>query len=184
MLETSKCTICGKVSVEGSPCDCPPPIDPAAWKWFGVAAHFICGHDCRFHMATQVGPYLVSTVGEYWPDSGVRKIHAGVYDPAWLADNQHLRGDSFDAAYAKRFGFHEIGLDRKYETMVFEAGEPCSSPDCGCGLPTIASSELDVEFYNDRKSANAGHLELCGKWSYTAARQSEREAALAGEVQS
>jgi hypothetical protein len=35
------------------------------WKWFGSAAHFICGRWCRFHLATQVGRYLISTVGEF-----------------------------------------------------------------------------------------------------------------------
>ena len=46
------------------------------WVWMGHAGHFICGHDCRFHMATRVGKYLVSTVGELWPSRAVREIHA------------------------------------------------------------------------------------------------------------
>ena len=40
------------------------------WKWFGHAGHFICGTHCRFHPPTQVGKYLISTVGEDWPYSG------------------------------------------------------------------------------------------------------------------
>lgn len=135
------------------------------WKWFGHAAHFICGHWCRFHLATQVGDYLVSTVGEYWPERSVREIHAGVYDPLWLAENEILRGDDFDHAYMKRFGFETIGYERTFETMVFKAGAPCTRKDCGCGLPEIYSSEEDFAGYNDARSATQGHMEMCKKWA-------------------
>ena len=40
-------------------------INQSEWKWYGNAGHFICGHLCRFHLTTEVGRYLVSTVGEY-----------------------------------------------------------------------------------------------------------------------
>lgn len=33
------------------------------WKWFGTPGHYICSHRCLFHLCTQVGDYLVSTVG-------------------------------------------------------------------------------------------------------------------------
>jgi hypothetical protein len=135
------------------------------WVWFGHAAHFICGRWCQFHMATQVGRYLVSTVGEYWPDRKVREIHAQVHDPDWLLKNARLMGDEFDAAYMKRFGFETIGCDRKYETMVFKAGEPCTSKGCGCGLPTIDDSELDFVGSNDAKTATEGHRAMCRKWA-------------------
>src|SRR6266850_5484134 len=94
-------------------------------KWYGHAAHLIVGHDCRFHLATVVGKYLISTVGEYWPGRDSREIHAKVHDPKWAAENIVLKGDYFDFAYMKRFGFQEIGLNRKYETMVFKTGKPC-----------------------------------------------------------
>ena len=42
-------------------------IDASKWKWFGHTGHFICGYKCRFHLCTQVGKYLVSTVGDYFP---------------------------------------------------------------------------------------------------------------------
>lgn len=133
-------------------------------QWFGHAAHFICGRWCRFHLATQVGRYLVSTVGEYWPGRSSREIHAKVHDPAWLAENVHRKGDDFDAAYMKRFGYEEIGYERTYETMVFKAGKPCRSKDCGCGLPAINGNELDFTAYHDAGSATAGHRRLVAKW--------------------
>lgn len=39
------------------------------WKWFGYAGHFIGGQDCRFHLCTQIGDVLISTVGAYFPPS-------------------------------------------------------------------------------------------------------------------
>lgn len=38
---------------------------PETWKWYGRPGHFCGSADCRFHLTTQVGPYLVSTVGDY-----------------------------------------------------------------------------------------------------------------------
>jgi hypothetical protein len=120
------------------------------WEWFGSAAHFICGRWCRFHLATLVGPWLVSTVGEYVPPSKSGSERA---EAEFLARNKW--GDT-------------IGCDRKFETMVFRAGKRCADSDCGCGLPAIASSELEMWPYNDRASAQLGHDEMCGKWSTVA----------------
>lgn len=39
----------------------------AGWKWYGYAGHFIAASDCRFHLATRVGGYLISSVGDYRP---------------------------------------------------------------------------------------------------------------------
>lgn len=46
------------------------------WVWMPHNAHLIIGHRCRFTLATYVGGYIVSTVGE-WPDDsgqGFQKI--------------------------------------------------------------------------------------------------------------
>lgn len=136
------------------------------WEWFGHAGHLIVARWCRFHMATKVGDYLVSTVGEYWPERPVREIHAKVHDPGWLAAKRHLLGDEFDAAYMRRFGFEEIGYGRKYETMVFRATKVCTSPSCDCGMPMPDDwSELDSGAYNNPGAARAGHLAMCEKWA-------------------
>ena len=135
------------------------------WEWFGHAGHFICADKCRFHLTTKVGKYLVSTVGEWWPERSSREVHAKVHDAAWLTANAHRRGDDFDFQYMKRFGFEEIGCDRKYETMVFKAGKRCGVAGCGCRLPDIGSIELEYLPYNDAGSAAKGHLALCRKWS-------------------
>lgn len=135
------------------------------WKWFGNAGHLCVGQSCRFHLATKVGKYLVSTVGQYWPERSVREIHAKVHDHEWLDNHGHLKGDDFDAAYMIRFGYQEIGCDRKFETMVFLAGNPCAEKECACGLPSIDSSELDCLPANDPQEAKQNHMRLCAKWS-------------------
>ena len=118
------------------------------WQWYGHAAHFCCGRWCRFHLATKVGSYLVSTVGEY-----VHPRHSNGSEKAereWLKLN-YPGGD--------------IGFGRKYETMVFRAGKPCAAPDCGCGLPTTDGNELDMLGCNTARAARAGHMKLCRKWA-------------------
>ena len=140
-------------------------VDASKWKWFGHAGHFICGTHCRFHLCTQVGKYLISTVGEYWPERGSREIHAKYEDPKWLSENVCRKGDDFDAAFRNRFGYLEIGCDRLYETMVFRAGTPCASKKCGCGLPEINGSDLDYAPANEAGVARANHLKLCKKFA-------------------
>jgi len=67
----------------------------SAWKWFGNAGHFCAARHCMFHLTTQVGEYLVSTVGEYRPP------------------------------FSKTGEPEEIGLDRLFETMVFRVSGQC-----------------------------------------------------------
>ena len=42
-------------------------IPPAEWKWFGRPMHFICARRCQFRLATQVGKFIISTVGDFRP---------------------------------------------------------------------------------------------------------------------
>lgn len=71
------------------------------WLWYGHAAHFVGGWDCHFHLATEVGGVLVSTVGEYKPDGG------------------------------RDHNFKEIGSGRTYETFVFKTGPGRCECGCG-----------------------------------------------------
>lgn len=136
------------------------PIDQSQWKWFGNAGHFICSPWCRFHLCTQVEEYLVSTVGEYVPDSEAREIFAECRNVKLKG-----RGEARLADYMQKIGFEDIGCGRKYETMVFVAGKPCDADGCNCGLPSITGSELDMAGYNDAGAATAGHLAMCKKWA-------------------
>lgn len=130
------------------------------WKWFGTPGHFICGDDCRFHLCTQVGKVLVSTVGQYFPCSEVREIIT-------KTSGISLKGigDEREADFLKKIGYVEIGAGRLYETMVFKAGNPCTHEKCNCGCPEINGSEMDFEGYNDASEATKGHYAMCEKWS-------------------
>jgi hypothetical protein len=122
-------------------------VPESDWKWFGFAAHFICGRWCRFHLATQVGEFLVSTVGQ-------------------LVHPKDSKGrENVDAAYLAEYpNGAEIGYQRFYETMVFKAGPPCDAPGCNCGLPLPTDhGELDMEGYNDPGAATIGHRMMCLK---------------------
>lgn len=133
------------------------------WIWMPHAGHLIIGDSCRFHLTTYVGKYVVSTVGEWWPYRGSREIHAEVYDPQWLLENKFRKGDDFDCAYMKKFGFEEIGANRKYETMVFKAKK--TKDYLCCPYRVTDFSELDFDGYNDAELAYKGHLKMCKKWS-------------------
>ncbi len=37
------------------------------WVWMPHAAHFIGADRCRYRLATYVGGYIVSTIGDYFP---------------------------------------------------------------------------------------------------------------------
>lgn len=128
------------------------------WRWYGNAGHFIAGNNCRFHLCTVVGDTIVSTVGQYLPDSAVREI---------LAKSRGVvlegRGDERERVWLDKVGFEDIGYDRKFETMSFKAGKPCTAKDCGCGMPTHNGHEIDFESYNDAKSATEGHMRICRK---------------------
>ena len=120
-------------------------IPRSEWEFYGNAGHYICGQWCRFHIATKVGPWLVSTVGEYVPpfaSGGSERT-----EREWLSKN---------------FPGEDIGYNRKYETMVFPAGNPCP---CGCGMPMIDGDELATNGYNTAAEATAGHFELCNEFS-------------------
>ena len=132
------------------------------WIWMPHAGHFICGARCEFKLNTYVGKYIVSTVGELWNERAVREIHAKVHDPKWLSKNIILKGDNFDDAYMKEFGFEDIGYNRKFETMVFKAKK--SKYKC-CPYGIIVLKEMEMDCYNDEVLAFKGHMKLCEKWS-------------------
>lgn len=123
------------------------------WVWYGHAGHFTCAQWCRYHPCTKVGRYLVSTVGEYWPERA--------------EENIALKGDAFDNAYMKRFGFETMGASPHcYETMVFKLTQgKCESKDCGCGLPNVDYSEIEGQRSMTAGEASAFHMKMCKKWS-------------------
>lgn len=137
-------------------------MEKSRWVWMPHAGHFILGDKCRFHLNTYVGKYIVSTVGELWNDEQVRRIHASIHNPEWYSENKDLKGDYFDNAYFKEFGFEALGLRHKYESMVFRARK--SSNKC-CPYEIIVEKNYDEQRYDTDEEAMAGHMKLCNKWS-------------------
>lgn len=133
------------------------------WIWMPHAGHLMIGSDCKFHLNTCVGGYIVSTVGEWWPDAAVRRIHAEVHDSVWYAENSSARGDNFDHLYMKRFGYMEIGIFRTYETMVFRAMK--DKVNLCCPWKMISGENLDMRGYKDAGEAYKGHLKMCRIWA-------------------
>ena len=58
---------------------------PTDWEWFGLSGHFIYAYRCRFHLCTKVGPWLVSTVGQYVPS--YKPDSPDMTDEEWLEAN-------------------------------------------------------------------------------------------------
>jgi hypothetical protein len=123
--------------------------------WMPHAGHFIGSAYCRFHLNTYVNGYIISTVGEYVPDSQVRRILRE--SRGRLTD---LRGDAEEA----EFGFEELGYHRLYETMVFRAVKRIAKETC-CPYRMQSGSELDMRGYNKAEDAYRGHLSLLRKWA-------------------
>ncbi len=130
------------------------------WVWMPHPGHFIMGSSCRFRLNTFVGKYIVSTVGELWPDSAIRKIHAecrGIVVEG--------KGDEYDFNYMKAIGYEDLGMDRKYETMVFPASKNENKDQQCCPYRVAQFLELDSKGYNDPGEAYKGHMKMCERWS-------------------
>ena len=54
-------------------------IPQTKWQWFGYAGHFIAADSCHFRLCTQVGKYLISTVGEYFRENKREMIGSNRY---------------------------------------------------------------------------------------------------------
>jgi len=139
-------------------------IPVSEWEWFGVSGHFICGLDCRFHLATLVGKYWISTVGEYLPDYQLREILAESRGIVLEGSGDHRLSD-----YLEKIGYEDVGFGRKYETMVFPllTDARCDNEECCCGQPIDIdfSEELFVRGYLRRGEATLGHMETCRNFS-------------------
>lgn len=155
------------------------------WVWMPHAGHLIIGDMCKFHLNTYVNGYIVSTLGELWLEVDSRRLLAEsrIYRPKLFYNDElkklekkedpeivkkilELKGDDFDRAYLSYFGYEDLGLNRKYESMVLVArAAKCDEDQC-CPWRAEWESHGDVDFkgYNNPKEAFDGHMELCEKW--------------------
>lgn len=126
------------------------------------AGHFICGQWCRFRLNTWVGKYIVSTVGEYLPDAGVREVFAECRKVKLEG-----KGDARLADYMKKIGYEELHYGGYlYETMVFRAVKaPEGDKDACCPYRQDSGENVDSDTYKTAAEAYLGHQRLCEKWS-------------------
>jgi len=105
------------------------------WIWMPHTAHLCVADRCQFRLATYVNGVIVSTVGEY------------------------------SLPYTREMPWQEIGRNRLYETMVFQA-VPTTPEECtACPYKIdVEHGEIDGEGYNTAGAAYAGHLAMCRKW--------------------
>ena len=129
------------------------------WKWFGKAGYCCIGQYCRFHLTTQVGDFLVCTIGEYMPPESMVEI---INEVKKL--NLQGKGDDREADFLKKNGYEDVSCGNKYESVVYLAGAPCKEKGCLCGMPEIAGAVLDGRRYNTAGEATEGHMELCEDW--------------------
>lgn len=128
------------------------------WQQLGYPAHFCGGNECRFHISTKIGKWIVSTVGDYRP-----------YEKIPTDKFEKLSGDMRANALLnskwknkKQDDIESIGVDRFYETMVFRA----KKAKCGCCQWAIeVGKEHPNSFggYNTAMEATKGHNRICSK---------------------
>jgi hypothetical protein len=73
-------------------------ISISKWEWYGEPAHLCVSNDCHYHLVTQVGKFVISTIGDYHPQPS-----------CGISKSEHTL----------ECGAVEIGFDRFFETMVF-----------------------------------------------------------------
>lgn len=104
------------------------------WTWYGHAGHLCAAYNCRFHLCTKVGGYLVSTVGDYF-ERGIRNT-VGAYK------------DSF----FETFVFNVL------------PGSSCSDLACLCGLPNVDWVNIEGVRCATAGEASKTHMRMCKKY--------------------
>lgn len=84
-------------------------VPVSEWRWFGEHGHYILGRWCRFHLCTQIGDYLVSTVGKLVHPRQTHGSEAG--DERFLEAN--LNGEPIGLDH-----FYEVTHDRHAHRLV------------------------------------------------------------------
>ena len=140
------------------------------WLWMGHAGHFCASSHCRFKLNTYVNGYIISTVGEYVPDSQIREIYSKTRNIKIEGS-----GDFAEADWLRKNGFEDLGYKRTYETMVFKSIKNENLKYQCCPYEADVSRELELEGYNDAASATQGHYAMCNKYDALKGSASESE---------
>ena len=110
-------------------------ITPDKWIWYGYPAHFICASRCAFRMATKVGRYIVSTVGDMRDD----------------------RGDATSQTIGHDRTYETMVFARSHKCR--EEGCGCGQ------YRIDPSSEVEMVPANDAATARKNHMATCRKYA-------------------
>jgi len=93
----------------------------AGWKWYGYGGHFIGSKSCAFHLATRIGNFLVSTVGDYRPRGGERETLGASPDSFFETYVFECDGDTEDGDPNIQ-SWSEIDGERYSQSILAERG--------------------------------------------------------------
>lgn len=112
-------------------------IPASEWQWFGQPGHFILSDYCHHHLCTRIGDYLVSTVGDFRPnspDSPQREIGVG--------------------------RLYETYVFNVKDALL------CDETACGCVMPVkFERREIDSLSASNNGEADANHAKMCAKYA-------------------
>lgn len=114
-------------------------IPAEKWEWFGMAGHLCVADRCLHHLCTKVGDYMISTVGNYWPDG--------------------IRGKKHPIGSGRDFETFVFRLGKKFARC--ECG-------CGVPKPSDMS-EIDSLPANDCRTADKNHMKMCRRYALSSA---------------
>ena len=92
------------------------------WIWYGYAGHLVVSRRCAYHLCTDVGGYLVSTVGALYPHDKemMERIGSGPDDyfetMVFRCDGQNSDGDP------NILSWEEVELKRYASSLEAEKG--------------------------------------------------------------
>lgn len=99
----------------------PDLASEAGWKWYGYGGHFVGSKSCAFHLATRIGGFLVSTVGDYMPGAMPRQTLGASPDSFFETYVFECDGDTEDGDPNIR-SWGEIDGGRYSQSILAERG--------------------------------------------------------------
>lgn len=115
-------------------------IPASEWIWHGHPLHLSVHRRCQFRMGTEIGDFVVSTIGEY-------ELEGGGYDT--LGIDPHSFYETM--VFRKTGHFEGILPDRR-------GADTLSGTKC---CPDITGDDLFCERYSNSVSARVGHMLTC-----------------------
>jgi len=112
-------------------------IERDKWEWFGMAGHYVCRHQCQFHLCTVIGDYMISSVGA-------------------RVETQKSR-DWVDIGSERKFETMVFKLNNQ---------ERCAAEGCLCEMPIDwDGNQLETRCCNTPGECQKHHMELCLKYA-------------------